>query len=104
MSIVRFDLLIIKSTKILKLIKGCILIIPGNQTIETNKNNNTVIVPSVPNEGARWAFHRFLDKFDRYTLIMVTAFVVGLFLIFLLVAVVLCICKKYNITFVKYSH
>lgn len=66
-----------------------------NQTIQTNINN-TVIVPSVQNEGARWAFHRFLDKFDRYTLIMITAFVVGLFLIFLLVAVVLCICKNFN--------
>lgn len=99
MLIVKFDLLF---TTILKLIKVSILIIADNQTIETNINN-TVIVPSVPNDGARWVFHRILDKFDRYTLIMVTAFVVGLFLIFLLVAVVLCICKKYYIIFVKYS-
>lgn len=70
----------------------------GKQINETKEVIGTVIIKS-NDEGIdnnRGFFYRLINNFDRHTLIMVTAFLIGLILIGTLIAVSICICNSLN--------
>lgn len=71
----------------------------SKQTNVTTTESDSIIVKSSDEgiENNRGFFYRILNNFDRHTLIMVTAFLIGLILIGALIAASICICNRYRI-------
>lgn len=65
----------------------------GDNVMKKDETDSTQ-TSEIPDQPSSLSIFDRIFNFDRYTLILATAFIVGLFLIVLLLAIVTCICKR----------